>query len=240
MIIENGFNNRNNIIKDLDQLELIIDQIGPLDSIEIADHYIDCPERLIILQQKYPNQSLFIPKEILKNGKDSDIIYWTSITKLINYRHFKYLRPSILPYITIYKEQLSQAVRNHLNWSVIVNIIRYYNYNIDPIMGLTLLKEYLDKCTILIEDFDINPNVSFGNHIGLLYKCPNAFIKIAIENGARPPIFNDKFEVLIIKSIKKRKEIEEHINRLHIIYELTIREIVEIKKYKFHKIKFLD
>jgi hypothetical protein len=37
-------------------------------------------------------------------------------------------------------------------------------------MGLTLLKEYLDKCTILIEDFDINPNVSFGNHIGLLYK----------------------------------------------------------------------
>ena len=105
MIIENGFNNRNNIIKDLDQLELIIDQIGPLDSIEIAD--IDCPERLIILQQKYPNQSLFIPKEILKNGKDSDIIYWTSITKLINYRHFKYLRPSILPYITIYKDRPS-------------------------------------------------------------------------------------------------------------------------------------
>ena len=251
MIIENGPNNRddiihgvNVIIKNLDQLELIIDQIGPLDSTEIADHYIDCPERLTVLQKKYPDQPLFIPKEILKNGKESDIIYWAGITKLINYRYFKYLRPNILPYIDIYRTQLFDAIQNNLNWSVIVDIIHYYNYNIDPVIGLMLLRYYLDKCTTLIEDFDINPNFylldELGDSIGILYKRPNAFIKIAIENGARPPITDYTFEALIIKSIKKRKEIEEYIIHLHIIPESTIREIVEIKEYKFHKIRVME
>jgi hypothetical protein len=245
LIIENGFEHNayiihciNIIIKDLDQLELIIDLIGPLNSIETANHYIDCPERLIVLQKKYPNE-LLIPKEILKNGKDSDIIYWTSITKLIHHRHFKYLRPSILPYITIRKGELLQAIKNKLNWSVITDIIHhYYNYNIDLVTGLMLLKMYLDKSTIIIEDFDINPNAYIFEDAGYLMGALDStsfIIKTAIENGARPYATDDRFESLIKESIKKKQEIEAIITRLYIISHSITQEITEIRKYEIVK-----
>ena len=246
LIIENGFEYAvyiilciNIIIKDLDQLELIVNRIGPLNSIETADNYVKCPERLISLQKKYPNEHLFIPKEILKNGKESDIIYWTSITKSIYYKHFKYLRPSILPYVTIRREQLLQAIRNKLNWSVIADIIHYYDYNIDQITGLMLLRTYFNKSTIIIEDFDVNPNVYIydeGGHVlGALDSTSLILIKIAIENGARPYTADNQFEPLIKESIKKKQEIETLITQLCIIPHSIMQEIVETRKYELVK-----